>query len=249
MFKSLKRGAVGLANRFGYDVIRRVPPFPDDEREIMAKVRPFTMTDDAALSGLIHATRYITRNRIEGDIVECGVWRGGSMMAAAYTLLALGDTTRSLHLFDTYEGMSAPTERDIDPRGRQAQALLQADQSNKSTDIWAYASFADVRQNMHATGYPQERIHYVQGKVEDTLPQQMPTKIALLRLDTDWYESTAHELKHLYPNLSPNAVLILDDYGYWAGARQATDEYFSKLDFKPFLHRLNHPARLLIKPA
>ena len=96
-----------------------------------------------------------------------------------------------------------------------------------------------------ATGYPAERLHFVEGKVEDTIPEQAPERIALLRLDTDWYESTRHELEHLYPRLSPGGVLIIDDYGHWEGARQAVDEYFKG---EVYLHRIDYTGRLAIKP-
>ena len=248
MLKILTNNLVKLVHACGYDLSRRLPTFPPDELAIMAQVRSFTMTSDTQLCGLIHAVRYVVQNHIEGDFVECGVWRGGSMMAMAYSLLALGET-RPLHLFDTFEGMSAPTDQDVHPGGWRAQELLDAAKSKKTADIWAYASLEDVQRNMRSTGYPQEQLRYVKGKVEDTLPQKMPAKIALLRLDTDWYESTRHELIHLYPLLAPNGVLIIDDYGHWAGSRKATDEYFAGLKFQPFLNRLDYAGRLLVKPV
>jgi len=105
-----------------------------------------------------------------------------------------------------------------------------------------------VRRNMLGTRYPEKKIHLIKGKVEDTVPQHAPEKIALLRLDTDWYESTKHELVHLYPRLVPNGVLIIDDYGHWQGAREAVDEYFAGQKFKPLLNRLDYTGRLVIKP-
>ena len=104
-------------------------------------------------------------------------------------------------------------------------------------------------QNVFSTGYPKERIHFIKGKVEETLPKHAPGKIALLRLDTDWYESTAHEMTHLYPRLSENGVLIIDDYGHWQGARQAVDEYFARQEFRPLLTRMDYSARMLVKPV
>ena len=73
----------------------------------------------------------------------------------------------------------------------------------------------------------------------------MPERIALLRIDTDWYESTRHELVHLYPRLSPGGVLIIDDYGHWQGARKAVDEYFQA---GLFLNHIDYTGRLAIKP-
>jgi hypothetical protein len=97
-------------------------------------------------------------------------------------------------------------------------------------------------------GYPEERIHFVPGRVEETLPQNAPKDIALLRLDTDWYASTKHELQHLYPRLVPGGVLIVDDYGYWQGARQAVDEYLSENGLALLLNRIDHTARIAVKP-
>lgn len=100
---------------------------------------------------------------------------------------------------------------------------------------------------MKSTAYPMENVHLVKGKVEDTIPKILPSQIALLRLDTDWYESTRHELIHLYPNLVKNGVLIIDDYGHWRGSKQATDEYFDGFAPKPFLQRVDYTGRLSIK--
>ncbi len=213
---------------------------------IVERVRPFTMTSVGRLAGLIDAVRYLSRNRIRGDIAECGVWRGGSMMAIALALLAEEDVERTLHLYDTFEGMSEPTDRDFDPAGRSARALLEG--AAKDDEIWCCAALDDVRRNVASTGYPRERLAFVKGKVEDVLPGSAPGPLALLRLDTDWYESTRHELEHLYPLLVPNGVLIIDDYGHWAGSRRATDEFFARQAFKPLLNRLDYAGRLLIKP-
>src|SRR5262249_28315332 len=111
------------------------------------------------------------------------------------------------------------------------------------------ASMEGVRSNLLSTGYPDSHIHLIKGKVEETLPRHAPERIALLRLDTDWYESTLHELIHLYPRLCPNGVLIIDDYGHWKGAREAVDDYFAKQELRPFLSRLDYSGRLVIKPA
>ena len=93
-----------------------------------------------------------------------------------------------------------------------------------------------------------KRVHLIKGMVEQTIPHDAPDQIALLRLDTDWYESTAHELKHLYPRLANRGIMIIDDYGHWQGARMAVDEFIQAQDFKPFLHRIDYTGRLIVKP-
>jgi hypothetical protein len=238
-----------LINSAGFELIRLDANLPSDELAILARVRDYTMTGAERLAGLINAVKYVVANRIEGDFVECGVWRGGSMMAAALALNDAGDRTRHLHLFDTFEGMTPPTQKDVVFNGQSASEILASTEKKEGPGIWAFASREDVDRNLASTGYPADHIHLVQGKVEDTIPASAPEKIALLRLDTDWYESTKHEMEHLYPRLAPNGVLIIDDYGHWVGAKQAVDEYFAKQKFKPFLSRLDYTGRLVIKPA
>jgi hypothetical protein len=216
---------------------REVPRHYDEgAREIIKTVRPRTMTENAKLFALIEATRYVSDHEIQGAIVECGVWRGGSMQAVAYTLLSRGVTDRELHLFDTFEGMPEPSERDRRYDGEPAVQLLQ--RNPKTANIWAIASLQDVEAAMAETGYPAEQVHPHPGLVESTIPEEAPEEIALLRLDTDWYDSTKHELEHLYDRVVSGGVVIFDDYGYWQGARQAVDEFLR-----------SRGERLLLVPA
>lgn len=227
------------------------------DQAIVQRVAPYTLTGLDRRASLILAVDHLVRERIGGDIVECGVWRGGSMMAVALALLARGDSTRHLYLYDTYEGMSAPTAEDRSHDGVAAQ--LQLEQTARGQGVWCEAGLADVQANLWSTGYPKERIHFIEGKVEDTIPgpaagsMAAPDRIALLRLDTDWYASTRHEMQQLYPRLQSGGLLLIDDYGHWQGARQAVDEYFADpahagAPFAPFLHRVDYTARLLVKP-
>lgn len=225
------------------------PDFDARAAEIIRSVRPYTMTSPERLFSLIEAARYAAAAPVEGCFVECGVWRGGSMMAAALTLRECASTDRDLYLFDTFEGMSAPTAHDVAIDGQSAAALLQAPRSTAADSPWCYATLPDVQTALARTGYPVERIHYIQGRVEDSLPSRAPRPIALLRLDTDWYESTRHELEHLYPLLSPGGVLIIDDYGHWGGCRKAVDEYFAAHGIRILLNRVDYTGRIAIKPA
>ena len=119
--------------------------------------------------------------------------------------------------------------------------------ADQTSEIKAYAPIMDVRSNMESTGYPLSLLHFVQGKVEETVPSSAPDQISILRLDTDWYESTKHELLHLFPRLSRNGILIIDDYGDWVGARKAVDEYFAAHGLKPFLARIDTTGRVYVK--
>ncbi|HVU34451.1 MAG TPA: TylF/MycF/NovP-related O-methyltransferase [Opitutaceae bacterium] len=240
--------------RFGFDLVR-FPPSPPDEMAavrdlppadlaLLTRVRPFTMTSVERMAALLDAVAYVSRSKIPGDIAECGVWRGGSMMLIALALLARGDTSRSLYLYDTFDGMPPPTSRDANFAGEPARGLLEREPQR--TGIWCYASREDVQANLWSTGYPREKIHFIKGKVEDTIPTSAPGQLALLRLDTDWYESTRHELTHLYPLLPEGGVLVIDDYGHWQGARKAVDEYFER-DPGAYLQRVDYTGRLLVK--
>jgi hypothetical protein len=201
---------------------------------------------------LVQAARYIDRYKIPGAIVECGVWRGGSMLAVAHTLLRLGVTDRDLHLFDTFTGMTAATERDVRiSEGKHADELLAA--TGPGPMAWArpgrfVATLDDVTEGFAALDYPKDRIHFVPGAVEDTVPRHAPDEIAILRLDTDWYESTRHELTHLYKRLAPGGVLIIDDYGTWQGSKEATDEFLDETG-EPLLLTRVAQSRVAVKPG
>ncbi|QTN32005.1 class I SAM-dependent methyltransferase [Akkermansiaceae bacterium] len=218
------------------------------QREVLGKVEPFTMTTPERIAVLVDAIQHIEARRIEGDIVECGVWRGGSAMAMAETLIKRGSTERHLWLYDTFEGMSEPTEADTSYDGELAARQLARTEKSDARSVWCISPLDEVRANMASTSYPAERITLVKGKVEDTIPQTVPDRIALLRLDTDWYESTKHELEHLYPRLVPGGILIIDDYGFWQGARKAVDEYFQSHPPGPMLCRVDASARIGVKP-
>jgi hypothetical protein len=213
--------------------------------EIFDRVKPRTMTSVPKLFGLVEATRYVVQHDVPGDIVECGVWRGGSMQAVALTLNEQAATDRDLHLFDTFEGMPPPTELDRRPGGPSAEELLAA--HDRGHRLWAVAGLGDVQQAMRDVEYPWDRIHFHVGMVEETIPDRAPDQIAILRLDTDWYESTRHELEHLYERISPGGVLIIDDYRDWEGARLATDEFLQQVK-EPLLMLPIGTGRIAVKP-
>jgi hypothetical protein len=233
-------------------------PVPDiDADPVFSQVfnvaRGSTMVAKEALYSFHEAIKYVVANDVPGDIVECGVWRGGASLLAALTLKHYQaprrrwfgrDTARKVWLYDTFDGMSAPTEHDVDLSGRSAQSYM--DQYGDA-GRWCYSAEDEVRTNLLAGGIGKDDFVLVKGDVLQTLAKRRPSKIAVLRLDTDWYESTKHELEVLYPLLSRGGVLIIDDYGHWNGARQATDEYFSKSRRPMLLHRTNYTVRTGVK--
>ena len=236
---------------FGLDIIHYPPrdqvcppDFRKDELEILRQVRPWTMTSPDRIYALIQAVRYVSANNIPGAMVECGVWKGGSMAAIARTLLQLQDVSRELYLFDTFEGMTAPTAKDLDYTGKKASQVLRDVPRDKCDD----APLEQVKEVLYGTGYPRERIHFVRGRVEETIPASAPDPIALLRLDTDWYDSTKHELVHLFPRLPKAGVILIDDYGHWQGSREACDEYFAQNRIPILLNRIDCSGRVALKP-
>lgn len=213
----------------------------------MAKA--YTMTSRERMFALWQAVHHVSRASVPGDVVECGVWRGGSAMMAALGLLNAQET-RALWLYDTFEGMPAPTDRDVRFDGTTAEdSLAKLARRAGAFNDWAYATLADVQSQMAATKYPQDILHFIQGPVEQTIPDDCPPSIAVLRLDTDWYASTRHELENLWPRLSPGGVLIVDDYGHWQGAREAVDEFFTTQEIAILLHRVDYTGRIAIKPG
>jgi hypothetical protein len=226
---------------------------PDDRAyvDIFDTVAQYTMTSQDGLEttySLFQAVKYIVENNIPGDMVECGVWRGGSMMLIAHALKHFGDVSRKLFLYDTFAGMTEPDDIDIDFDNKAMKPVWSKAKSEGMVIGWGGA-VDNVRTNLLSTGYPYERMHFIAGDVLQTIPATLPSRIALLRLDTDWYKSTLHELQHLYDLIVPHGVLIIDDYGWCRGARQATDEFFRDRPFKPMMHRVDQGPRLMIKPA
>ena len=252
IFKKLSRALGSRLCRFGEEIPSITMRYPDMEPKDVEQcwaVNPYSMTSMERRFALLEAVRYIVKNNIRGAIVECGVWKGGSMMLVAQSLLELGVTDRHLYLFDTFEGMPPPSSSDVSRTGSSALDVLTSELNIKQDSyVWALAGLEEVQSNLASSSYPKERVNFVKGKVEDTLPGHAPSEIALLRLDTDWYASTKHELEHLYSRLAPNGIMIIDDYGFWKGARQAVDEFLATLPHRPYLHRVDHDARLIIKP-
>jgi hypothetical protein len=222
------------------------------DRRIVERALPYTMTGPARMLALIDGVRYCAARGIPGAFAECGVWRGGSVLAMLLTLQELGDERRDIYLYDTFEGMTPPTEHDvsdIDPPALETWQDAEREQRPAWDELFSPDLFNEdaVRELLTDTGYPADRLHFVRGPVEETLPETVPERIALLRLDTDWYESTRQELRYLFPLLEPGGVLIIDDYGHWRGARRAVDEYFGAEHPPVLLSRIDYTGRIAIK--
>ena len=179
---------------------------------------------------LYQSVNYIYKNNIPGDLVECGVFKGGSAMMMAYSMQEFNkdhNEEKKLWLYDTFEGMANPSVHDENILNQKATYELKKNKKKENqNDIWAYSPMSYVDKNIKKTGINQKNIVFIKGLVENTLLNIKPKKISLLRLDTDFYESTKKELEELYPLLEVGGVIIIDDYGHWKGCKKAVDEYF-----------------------
>ena len=235
-----------MLGRLGYQLVMIGTEFqdvPDAHKQVFQRVKPFTMTSEHNVYTLLRCLEHLKQHQIPGSIVECGVWRGGMMMAALHGLQLIGDTTRDVYLYDTFEGMVEPGAEDDEKARKLYVEYKRADGSSE----WCRSTIDEVKGNLASCKYPQEKLHFIKGKVEESIPGVLPGQIALLRLDTDWYESTRHEFEHLFPLVAKGGFVIIDDYGAWQGSRKATDEYLAKHNLSYFLHRIDTCSRMFVK--
>lgn len=193
--------------------------------EIYNKVSRYTLCSKARTFATIDAVRSVMKRGVPGDFVECGVYRGGQIMAMMLTLNLL-KKERQLYLYDTFWGMPRP--RVWEKKNKSGSRALDKYERLKREDGssgWCRAEFEEVLYNIYSIPYNRMKLCFVKGMVEETLLENYHEEIALLRLDTDLYASTKVELEILYPKLQSGGVLIVDDYGHWSGAKKATDEF------------------------
>ena len=249
----MKNLAKKIIKKLGYEIhrVNTYVEFPSHfsktDIEIIKSVKLFTLSSIERRFALIQAVNYIIKNKIAGDIVECGVWKGGSIMAITKTLLELKSYDKELYLFDTFEGMPKPTEFDVSYKDKLAIKEFEDRKIDNNSSDWLRIELDEVKKNVFSTGYNKEKFHFIKGKVEDTIPKNSPETISILRLDTDWYDSTRHELIHLFPRLVRGGVVIIDDYGFWRGAKKAVDEYFEENNISILLNRIDTTGVIGIK--
>lgn len=184
------------------------------DEEIIAAVRPYTSVSRERILNVLTLVESVVREGIPGDFAEVGVWKGGLIMAMALKCRQLGAEDRVIHAYDTFTGMTPPTDRDVDLDGHSAASIF--------ASVSCEASLDEVQTTLARLNYPNLRIHRCDITTVD--PSTFPT-FALLRLDTDWYESTKYELTHMEPRVSLGGYVIVDDYGHWRGSRAAVDEF------------------------
>lgn len=194
------------------------------------------MTNFERMWALIQSFHHVKQESLIGDFVECGVWKGGNIILLK-KLIEKFNLKKNIYGFDTFEGMVKPGFYDVNYKNKSANPI--------EIGI-AMCSLENVKKNI-IKNTNSDNIFLIKGKVENTLRNKnnLPKKISILRLDTDFYESTKIELEILFPRLVKGGILIVDDYGYWKGAQKAVDEYFG--NYRQFLHYVDHSCRLLIK--
>ena len=207
---------------------------PSEFSALYRQVHNYTMCSNARLRGLHRSVRYVVSQNISGDIVECGSAQGGSALLLALTLQRL-HAQRKIWLFDTFEGLPAPSANDPD---------YEIADMFTGTCIGTLDEVRDLFLRFNAA----EQVEFVKGLFQETLPVTPIPQIALLHIDGDWYESVKACLDHLYDKVAPNGVIQFDDYGYWQGARRAVDEFLARRRIRATLRRLDYSGRLLIKP-
>ena len=212
----------------------------------MFRAKRYTMTNPIRCRRLWDSCKQVLDQNVPGCFVECGVWKGGSSAIMALAIKNVGQE-RHLHLFDSFEGLPEPTEKDGDyaatySGGRNQGKLATVNQCRAGLDAVRHLIIDDIKM-------PQELAHFHVGWFQNTIPADVGQlgSIALLRLDGDWYDSTKICLEHLYPLLSPGGIVILDDYYCWEGCRKATDEYRQKNNINCLIHQIDVDACFWVK--
>lgn len=208
---------------------------PDSLRmvRLVHRVRPYTALFPLRLCALYRLSREIDRLSVPGDVVECGVYNGGSaaLMASNCTRSPLD---RKIWLFDSFQGLPQPTEKD----GQKAQACC----------WWCHGDLSKVEEVFEKLSIPETRTRIVKGWFHDTFPSVDIQDIALLHIDADWYESVKLCFERFYDSVRPGGFIVIDDYGHWEGARRATNEFLETRGINARLTKVDYTGRYFQKP-
>lgn len=235
-----------------HDVLRPIQP-DNILSKHLNKIKANTMVATEGLISLYDQVKYLEENKIKGDFVECGVWKGGCIGLMALANQRYSKIPRKLHLFDSFEGIPEP-DVSIDGELALKQAREWSD-GGTSGKMRALPGFYDtfggigtIQDNKKLLedmiSYPKDKINYHMGWFKDTLPLNEIESISLLRLDGDWHESTKICLEHLVGKVVKNGFIIIDDYGTYDGCKKAVDEYFLN---QYYFHRVNQDIIYIVK--
>ncbi len=227
---------------------QKIIELKNDDAKLISVVSKYSMTPKIRIYNLLQALRHIKQKNIDGDFVECGVWRGGNIILFKKFLEnELKNSNKKIFAYDTYEGMNQPSEEDYNLTSKVSAKILLKKEKNKDSNIWGISKIEDVKKNISENVKNLDNINFIKGEVEQTLNSEknLPLKISILRLDTDWYLSTKKELEVLYDRVSSGGIIIIDDYGHWNGSKKAVDEFFSNKYV--WMHYVDYACRLIIK--
>ena len=227
---------------------QKIIELKNDDAKLISVVSKYSMTPKIRIYNLLQALRHIKQKNIDGDFVECGVWKGGNIILFKKFLEnELKNSNKKIFAYDTYEGMNQPSEEDYNLTSKVSAKILLKKEKNKDSNIWGISKIEDVKKNISENVKNLDNINFIKGEVEQTLNSEknLPLKISILRLDTDWYLSTKKELEVLYDRVSSGGIIIIDDYGHWNGSKKAVDEFFSNKYV--WMHYVDYACRLIIK--
>ena len=211
------------------------------------KIDSISLTSYPNRWSLLQSLNHICENNVEGDIVETGVYKGANLILIN-NFLYRHNLEKRIYAYDTYSGQPEPSEKDYDIKGTKMTDKF--DDYKKKNIIPVFCSLKEVKNNISKySNHDLSKITFIKGKVEETLidEKNIPKKISLLRLDTDFHDSIKKSLEILYPKLNNGGVLIIDDYGHFKGAQIAVDNFFQNKK-NIWMHRVDYTCRLIIKP-
>lgn len=219
-----------LFRMFGYRICANIPLYKSYAEYLDIQIASkYSMCSLENLEFLSRAIGYINDNNIEGDFVEFGTYKGGCAL-----LMRLRSPKRTLYVFDTFNGMPYPGPEDINYKGKKA----------KYKRGWCKYSYFNFEENL---GQLIRNVIVYEGPIEEKIFRIQTEKIALARLDTDFYSSTKVEIEKVWPLLTQNGILIIDDYGHWLGARKAINEYFKSINYKPMIFNVDSSCVAILK--
>lgn len=245
-FRLIINGFLGIIGYRIQNLNTGIPVYPvestKEEQELINKYLKISMTNEIRMWSLLKSLDYVLSKNIDGDVVECGVWKGGCI-GLMDEILRKNKSKKKVYAYDTFEGMSEPGIFDKDFEGN----IITEKTIEGYEKMHGYPNESEVISNLEKSGCNLNNFIFTKGLVEKTLKikSNLPSKISILRLDTDFYESTKIELEILYPLISKGGILIIDDYGHFEGARKAVDEFFREK--KHLVHYVDYTCRLIQK--
>ena len=259
----MKKIIKSIINLTGYEIFKKKEELlqhKDKEFEkIIKQTKKKSFLQREGMESLYRQTIHVNKSKLMGDIVECGVWKGGSAALMAKANLLSGNKTRTIHLFDSFTDICEPCEEKDGGR-----AIMEAKEFSQPEELQGklvpltgfydkfggHGTIPDCKKLICGTmEYDEKKVIFHKGWFQDTIPRISKDidKISILHLDADWYESTKICLDHLYEKVEKGGFVIFDDYGTYEGCKKAVDEFMHSLANRPYLNEVDESIRYLIK--